>query len=323
MKNNNPMPTDLVMADAVSLSRAIQSRAVSCAEVMRAYLAAIDRLNPTYNAIVSLQDRGDLLQQADAADAAMARGESRGWMHGFPHAVKDLANTKGIRTTSGSPIAAHFVPEEDALFVRRLRAAGAILIGKTNVPEFGLGSQSYNPVFGTTLNAWNTTKTAGGSSGGAAVALALRLLPVADGSDFGGSLRNPAGWNNVIGFRPTPGLVPAGPNFEVYLSQLPTDGPMARNVPDLAMLMSVMAGADPSQPLSLSDPSPAAFTHSLDRDGKGLRIGWLGGWLRQLPMEAGVYDTCLASARTLEQAGCAVDDIDLPVSREHVWQTWL
>ncbi|MGL4324229.1 MAG: amidase [Beijerinckiaceae bacterium] len=322
MSVQNPAATGIVMMDAVALSKAIHKRIVSCREVMEAYLTHIERLNPAYNAIVSLQDRDGLLRQAEAADASLSAGQSRGWMHGLPHAVKDLANTKGIRTTSGSPIAANFVPEEDAIFVDRIRKAGAILVGKTNVPEFGMGSQSYNPVFGTTLNAYDPTRTAGGSSGGAAVGLALRMLPVADGSDFGGSLRNPSGWNNIAGFRPTPGMVPAGPNLEVYLSQLPTDGPMARNIPDLAMLMSVMAGPHDSQPLSINIKADA-FTGALDRNLKGVRIGWLGGYLRQLPLEDGVYETCLASTRTLEQAGCNVDDIDLPVSRDHIWQTWL
>lgn len=322
MPDNPASSNDPTLWDAVSLSRRIHARDISCHEVMAAFMARIDRLNPAYNAIVSLQDRADLLKQADEADAALARGQSCGWMHGFPHAVKDLANTKGIRTTSGSPVLADFVPAEDSIFVDRIRKAGAILIGKTNVPEFGLGSQSYNPVFGTTDNAWAPGRTAGGSSGGAAVALALRMLPVADGSDFGGSLRNPSGWNNIVGFRPTPGMVPAGPNFEVYLSQLPTDGPMARNIPDLAMLMSVMAGPDPSQPLSINIPADA-FTRSLDRDLKGVRIGWPGAYLRQLPLEPGIYDTCHASVRTFAQAGATVEDVELPISREHIWQTWL
>ncbi|OYU99235.1 MAG: amidase, partial [Burkholderiales bacterium PBB5] len=190
---------DIVQLDAVSLSRAIAERSVSCREVMLAYLAQIDRLNPKVNAIVSLQDREGLLKQADARDAQLARGERMGWMHGFPQAPKDLANTAGIVTTQGSPILRGDVPKADAIVVERARRSGAILIGKTNTPEFGLGSHTYNTVFGTTRNAYDTGRSAGGSSGGAAVALALNMLPVADGSDMMGSLRNPAGWNNVFG----------------------------------------------------------------------------------------------------------------------------
>src|SRR5262245_47318209 len=195
--------------EARELAQAIRSRAVSCAEVMTAYLDHIDRLNPLVNAIVSLQDRESLLRQAIERDRQLAAGEYLGWMHGMPQAVKDLVPTRGIRTTWGSPLYADFVPDEDAIVVERMRRAGAILIGKTNVPEFGLGSQTYNDVFGTTLNPYDRSRTAGGSSGGAAAALALRMLPVADGSDHAGSLRNPAAFNNVLGFRTTFGRVPA------------------------------------------------------------------------------------------------------------------
>ena len=180
--------------DACELSRLIHARAISCREVMAAYLDHIEPLNPRVNALVSLRDPELLLREADTKDDCLARGVSHGWMHGFPHAVKDLvAITRGIRTTQGSPLFADLVPEQDALLVQRLRCAGAIIIGKTNVPEFGLGSHTYNPVFGLTRNAYALDRTAGGSSGGAAVALALRMVPVADGSDTGGSLRNPAG----------------------------------------------------------------------------------------------------------------------------------
>ena len=201
------MPSDLVMMSAIELSAAIRTRRVSCREVMVAYLDHIERINPKVNAIVSLVERDTLLGEANKADAELSAGRVRGWMHGMPHAVKDLAVTKGICTTMGSPLFADWIPSEDAIFVERLRQSGAILIGKTNTPEWGLGSQCYNPVFGTTLNAYDQTRTAGGSSGGAAVALAMRMVPVADGSDFAGSLRNPAGWNNVYGFRPSSGRV--------------------------------------------------------------------------------------------------------------------
>ena len=197
------------MMDAVTLADAIRSRQVSCVEVMTAYLDHIDRLNPKVNAIVALQDRAALLAQSAERDAQLARGEVMGPLHGFPHAVKDLAPVKGIKTTLGSPILKDFVPAADSIMVERLRKAGAIFIGKTNTPEFGLGSHTYNPVYGVTRNAYDQSRSAGGSSGGAAVSLAMRMLPVADGSDYGGSLRNPAGWNNVFGFRTSYGLVPA------------------------------------------------------------------------------------------------------------------
>jgi amidase len=176
---------------------------------MTAYLDHIERLNPKVNAIVALQDRGWLLAQAGERDAQLARGELMGPMHGFPHAVKDTVPVKGIRTTLGSPILKDFVPTVDSIMVERLRKAGAIFIGKTNTSEFGLGSNTYNAVYGATANAYDQTRSAGGSSGGAAVALALRMLPLADGGDYAGSLRNPAGWNNVFGFRTSYGLVPA------------------------------------------------------------------------------------------------------------------
>ena len=201
---------ELVSLSALDLSQKIRSKQVSCVEAMQTYLAHIDRFNPKVNAIVSLQPADVLLQQAKERDTQLARGEILGWMHGFPHAVKDLAPTKEIRTSQGSPLL-DSVPDHDEIFVERLRRAGVILIGKTNVPEMGFGSQSYNPVFGTTLNAYDQTMCAGGSSGGAAVSLALRMLPVADGSDMMGSLRNPAGFNNVFGFRICYGRVRAQP----------------------------------------------------------------------------------------------------------------
>ena len=189
------------MMGAGALADAIAARRISCVEVMAAYLDHIDAVNPKVNAVVSLQDRDGLITQARARDEQAVRGESLGPLPGFPLAVKDLAAVRGIRSTWGTPILKDFVPTEDAPQVERLRAAGAIFIGKTNTPEFGLGSHTFNPVHGATLNAYDQTRSAGGSSGGAAVALALRMLPVADGSDYGGSLRNPAGWNNVLGFR--------------------------------------------------------------------------------------------------------------------------
>ncbi|MEO8653479.1 MAG: amidase family protein, partial [Ramlibacter sp.] len=223
-------PTDLLSWSAGDLSRRIAEHAVSCRELMKASLQRIDELNPRFNALVSLRPADKLMAEADARDRQLAQGQRLGWMHGFPVAVKDLADAKGLVTTMGSPATSRQPAARDALFVERMRRAGAIVIGKSNTPEFGLGSHTYNSVFGTTVNAYDETRTAGGSSGGAAVSLALRMVPVADGSDMGGSLRNPAAWNNAVGFRPSRGRVPAVPAEDVFYQQLATEGPMGRNV---------------------------------------------------------------------------------------------
>ncbi|MBZ5526702.1 MAG: amidase [Acidobacteriia bacterium] len=312
---------DLVKLDALDLSKAIHSKQVSCREVMQTFLGHIERFNPRVNAIVSLQPRDSLLKQAEERDAQLARGESLGWMHGFPHAVKDLAATRGIRTSGGSPLV-DGIPTEDEIFVERLRKNGVVLIGKTNVPEFGLGSQSYNPVFGAVGNAYDPTKTSGGSSGGASVSMALRMLPVADGSDMMGSLRNPAAFNNVIGFRPSCGRVPAGPSKEVFLEQLSTDGPMGRSIRDVAALLSVMAGPDPRAPRALDD-NPQLFLRPLERDFKGVRIAWLGDLGGHLPFEPGVLDLCKSSFKSFESLGCRVEEARFDFSPQLLWRTWL
>jgi len=311
----------IVMMDGMELSKAIHSKTVSCREVITAYLDHIARINPKVNAIVSLQDRDGLLKLAADRDAQMARGESMGWMHGFPHAVKDLASTKGIRTSGGSPLV-DGVPDHDAIFVERLHKSGVILIGKTNVPEFGLGSQSYNPVFGVTRNAYVQSKTSGGSSGGAAASLALRMLPVADGSDFMGSLRNPAAFNNVVGFRPSFGRVPAGPGGEVYLAEPHSAGPMGRSVRDVAMLLSVMAGPDDRAPLSI-EQDPAMFARPLERDFRGTRLGWMGDLGGRLQFEPGILDLCQQSFKAFESFGCKVEEARPEYSMERLWQTLL
>ncbi|TDP72632.1 amidase [Roseateles toxinivorans] len=312
--------TDLT---AHALSAAIRSRQVSCREVMQATLARIAAVNPLHNAIVSLRDADTLLREADGCDAVLASGQPVGWMHGLPQAIKDIAQTAGLRTTSGSPLLRDFVPAQDGLMVQRMRAAGCIIIGKTNTPEFGLGSHTFNEVFGLTRNAYDPSKSAGGSSGGAAVALATRMVSVADGSDFMGSLRNPAGWNNVFGFRPSQGRVPAWPANDVWVTQLSTEGPMARTVQDLALLLDTQSGYDPRVPLSL--PDHPSFAAALDGfEPKAARIGWLGDLGRYLPMEPGVLDVCEQALRRLTECGCTVDTIAKPgFAPEQVWQTWL
>ena len=320
-KSPVPRPADEITAlDALSLSRRIAAREVRCTEVMAAYLDRIDALNPAYNALVSVQPREALMAEAAARDAMLDRGESLGWMHGIPQAIKDLSATRGIRTTQGSRLYENAVPKDDAIFVRRMRESGAILVGKTNTAEFGLGSQTYNDVFGTTLNAFDPRLTAGGSSGGAAVALALNLLPVADGSDHAGSLRNPAAFNGVYGFRPTLGLVPTE-GRDVALPALGVVGPMARTVPDLALLLSVQSGYDPASPGS-SRESPARFLGPLRRDFAGARVGWLGDLGGHLPFEDGILDLCRGALGHLAEVGCVVEEADAGFEMERVWKAW-
>jgi amidase len=267
-------PCPITTLDAEALSRAIHARDVSCREVMQAYLARIDALNPHFNAFVNRAPAEDLLSQADACDAELAAGRSRGWMHGMPQAIKDTGHALGFPTTFGSPLLAGSMPSQDSVHVARMKAAGCIVVGKTNMPEFGLGSHTYNTLFGPTPNAWDTTVTAGGSSGGASVALALRLLPVADGSDFMGSLRNPAGWNHHFGLRPSQGRVPAFPKPELYVSQLGTDGPMGRTVRDVARLLGIQAGFDARAPLSLGDGDGGGWAGQGRRTGGSKAPAW-------------------------------------------------
>ena len=319
--------TDLITDwTASALSAAIHAKTVSCREVMQAYLARIHQVNPSVNAIIRLQDESTLLSQANERDAQLGRGESMGWMHGMPQAIKDLSNVAGLPTTQGSPLLRDFVPKEDSLMAARMKAAGCIVIGKTNTPEFGMGSHSFNAVFGVTRNPYDRSKTAGGSSGGAAVSLALRMLPVADGSDFMGSLRNPAAWNNVFGMRPSQGRVPMWPVTDGYISQLGTEGPMARTVQDLARLLTTQSGPDPRSPLALQDKPD--FSTSLHHfDAANLKIGWRIGWLNNLsgylPFEAGISDVCEQALRRFEGLGCHVVPADLGYSPERVWQAWL
>lgn len=310
----------LVGMSALDLTRALRARQMSCAEVMATFLDHISGLNPRVNALVSLEDAEGLMQQARVRDAQLARGEYLGRLHGLPHAVKDLAATAGIRTTRGSPLF-DTVPERDAILVERLRAAGAILIGKTNTAELGLGSQTYNPVFGTTLNAYDTSRTAGGSSGGAAVALALRMVPLADGSDMMGSLRNPAAYNNVFGFRPSAGRVPASTE-ELFLDPLSVAGAMARSVADLAILMSIIAGTDARAPQSGGE-DPGEFLQPLERDLRGTRVAWLGDLGGYLPFEPGILELCESACGVLANLGCLVEEAPLPCSPAALWEAWV
>ncbi|MER9163873.1 amidase [Mesorhizobium sp. M0715] len=320
-KHAVPPASDICRLSAVELARAIRERELSVREVVAAFLDRIEAVNPLVNAIVSLRDRADILRDADAADASLSRAEAAGPLFGLPIAIKDLASTTGLRTSFGSPIFADFVPQEDDFFVERIRNAGAIIIGKTNVPEFGLGSNTYNAVFGPTLNAFDPALTAGGSSGGAAVALALDMVPVADGSDFGGSLRNPAAWNNVFGFRPSQGLVPGGPDFEVFHAQMGVDGPMGRNVRDMALLLDVQAGYHPHAPLSYE--KPGSFLEGLGIPATGGRIAWLGDLHGHLPVETGILGLCEAALGRFAEASFTTEPLLPDFDFEALWQAFV
>ena len=315
------LPTEITALSASQLSDAIRNGQVSCVETMQAYLERIDRFNPVHNAIVSMLDDDACLAQARLADEELARGVYRGWLHGIPHAVKDLADAQGLPTSNGSPIVAGTMPEADDLHIARIRQAGAIFIGKTNVPEFGMGSQTYNNVFGVTRNAYDTELAAGGSSGGAAVGMATRMLPIADGSDMMGSLRNPAAFNNVIGFRPSQGRVPRTPE-DLFYNQLSTNGPMGRDVTDTIRLLDTMAGFDSRAPMMMRDDLPE-FGSYRPRPPEGLAIGWLGDLNGHLAMEPGVTELCEQALGEFESHGARYEGV-LPVfDMDRLWRCWI
>lgn len=294
------MSQDLVFEDASSLSARLQKREISAVEILEAHLAQIERVNPTVNAICTL-DADHALQTARDLD----NGPITGPLHGVPVGIKDLSPTKGIRTTYGSPIFENWVPDFDALPVERLKKAGAVVVGKTNTPEFGAGSQTFNPIFGPTLNAYDTTKTCGGSSGGSAVALACGMVPLATGSDLGGSLRNPAAWSNVVGFRTTLGRVPSYPDTLGYNS-LSVQGPMGRTVDDVALQLSVLAGPDNRVPGCLPEPG-SDFAIDLGRSFQGVRVAWspdLGGY----PIDSRVTAVLEKQRQVFADLGCIVEE---------------
>jgi amidase len=287
---------------ARELARAIRERELSAREVVAAHLDRIEAVNPTVNAIVSLRPEA-ALAEAEAADRQVPAGP----LHGLPIAIKDLEDTAGIRTTYGSRAFADHVPDADSLLVSRLRAAGAIIVGKTNTPEFGTGSHTFNEVFGATRNPWALDRSAGGSSGGAGAALAAGMLPIADGSDLGGSIRNPASFNNVVGLRPTPGLVPNGVDGDIW-EAMTVVGPMARTVGDLALMLTAIAGPDPRMPLSHGDPQ--AFSGELAGAVAGLRVGWcpdVGG----LPIDPAVAAVLEQARERFVALGATVEDVAL------------
>jgi len=293
--------SELCFTPAVRLARLLRTRKISATELMRAFIAQVERVNPRVNAIVTfVPERA--LKAARALDRSKA---SRGPLAGLPIAYKDLVPTKGIRTTQGSPIYRDHVPTEDHAIVERLSAAGAITLGKTNTPEFGAGSQTFNAVFGATKNPYDLTKTCGGSSGGAAAAVACGMLPFADGSDLAASLRNPGNYCNVVGFRPTPGRVPGWPAANAW-DTLAVMGPVARTVEDAAFLFSCMAGPDPRAPTSIAEPG-SIFRKSLVRNFRKIRIAWsrdMGG----LPMDPRVTAVLETQLKVFEGLGCVVEE---------------
>jgi amidase len=308
---------------ATEMVKRIRAKELSCREVMEAHLNQIERVNPIVNAIVTRLPSEQALALADAADAGLAQGQQIGPLHGLPIAHKDLVPTKGMRTTYGSPIYKDFVPDHDGLIVERLKEAGAIKIGKTNTPEFGAGSQTFNPVFGETLNPYDITKTCGGSSGGAAVSLACGMLPLADGSDMGGSLRNPGNFCNITGFRTSPGRVPMWPRLTGWFP-ISVEGPMARTVQDLALMLGAIAGPDPRSPIAINEPG-SVFARPLERDFKDVRIAWsknLGG----LPVDKRVTRALENQRHVMEDLGCIVEEGQPDFSDADeifkVWRAW-
>jgi amidase len=307
MNENHTWQSDpICFMSAVELADKIRTGSLAATEVMQAFLDQIDRLNPALNAIPTLIPPEKALEMAALADDSLARGEHLGPLHGLPIAIKDLADVAGIHTSRGSPLFNDYFPQRDSLFVERIRRAGALIIGKTNVPEFGAGSHTFNSVFGATRNPYNLQKSAGGSSGGAAVSLATGMLPLADGSDMGGSLRNPAAFNNVFAIRPSMGRVPSNTVNTGWMVRHATEGPMARNVPDACLLMSVMAGHDPVDPLSIREGG-GQFLEPLERNFKGSRIAW-GGDMGCLVVEPEILEVCEKSLKTFRDLGIVVDD---------------
>ncbi len=314
--------SEICFLTATELIRCIREKKLSASEVMEAHLTQIDRVNPKVNAVVTVLPE-QAMDAAKAADKALACGKNVGVLHGLPVAHKDLVPTRGIRTTMGSPIFKDFVPERDGLIVERLKKAGAITIGKTNTPEFGAGAQTYNEVFGATLNPYDTSKTCAGSSGGAAVSLASGLQPIADGSDTGGSLRLPASFCNVVGFRTSPGRVPVWPN-ELGWFPISVQGPMARTVQDAALMLSAIAGPDARAPIAIVEPGNM-FSRPLDRDFKDVRIAWsrdLGG----LPVDSRVTQVIDGQQQVFESLGCIVEEAEPNFTDADeifkIWRAW-
>ena len=315
---------ELCFTGASNLSELLRAKKVSAVESMKAHLDQIQRMNPKVNAMVTLVEEEKLLGEALAADQALAKGNWMGPLHGMPIAVKDLKLTKGIRTTFGSPLFREFIPNEDCLVVEREKKAGGIVLGKTNVPEFGLGSQTFNKVFGATRNPYDLNKTCGGSTGGGAVAVACGMAPLADGSDYGGSLRNPPNFCGVVGLRTSPGRVPNPPSTTVW-QPFSVIGPVARNVKDCAFFLSVLAGPDARIPISIEQPGSAFAAPLEGRNFKGVRVAMFRDM--GLPWEPEVKEAIRAQGKFFEALGCIVDEAEPDFSDANecfvAWRHWL
>ena len=303
---------DLTDLAAIDLATAIKAREVSCLEVMQTFLERIDTLNPTLNALINLAPQEDCLMLARQADKAIHAGNYRSWLHGIPIAIKDLSNAQGFSTTSGSALFTDYMPSHDDPHVERIRTAGGIVIGKTNVPEWGLGGHTENSVFGLTCNARDQAVSAGGSSGGAATAVASHMLPLADGSDMMGSLRTPAAFQSLVGFRPTPDAVPVPTEMDPMELGLVSIGPIARNVADATALFLTVSGQARVLPSQLTPTSPLS----------PIRIGWLGDAGGYWPVEEGILTDCEKGLARLTLAGASVDLCNTLPAMEELWQCW-
>ena len=313
---------DLCFLSATEQSKLIRSQKISVQELIRAHLDQIERYNPVLNAIVTLT-ADSAMAEAYAADQQLEKNTKVGILHGLPVAHKDLFLTKGVRTTFGSLAFEDFVPDVDSLPVERLKKAGGISLGKTNTPEFGAGSQTFNAVFGSTPNPYDLTKTCGGSSGGGAVALASGMISIADGTDLGGSLRNPASFCNLVGIRPSVGRVPSWPeSLGWYTMSVP--GPMARTVQDVALAMAAMSGPDDRSPISLEAPGEICL-NPLTRSFKACKIAFsanLGG----LPVEPEVAKVVESTRAVFQDLGCEVINDEPNISEADeifmLWRAW-
>jgi amidase len=324
IERENGPSEEICFAGANVLAELLRTKKISAVEIMKAHLSQIARVNAKVNAIVTLVDEQQLLKEARLADDALAAGKWLGPLHGLPIGVKDLHETKGIRTTYGSPLYANSIPANDCLLVEREKKAGGIVIGKTNVPEFGLGSQTFNSVFGATRNPYDLSKTCGGSTGGGAAAVACGMVPLADGSDYGGSLRNPPNFCSVVGLRPSPGRVPNTP-VDLAWQTFSVSGPVARNVKDCAFFLSVLAGPDDRIPISIDQPG-SQFTQRLaGRDFRGVRVAMFRDM--GLPWEPEVREAIRAQSKVFEAIGCAVEEAE-PDYRDAnecflAWRHWM
>ncbi|KAA0889997.1 amidase [Pusillimonas sp. ANT_WB101] len=314
---------EIVDWDAVTLSKRILSKDVSCVEVLGAFTQQIDRLNPIVNAIVNRQPQNELYSSAVKLDKMLQRGVALGPMHGFPQAPKDILPAKGMITSKGSPIFQKQVSTSDSAAFQRMREGGSIFVGRTNSPEYGLGGHTFNSLYGVTRNPFDISKSAGGSSGGAGVAVALNMLPVADGTDMMGSLRTPAAFNNIFGMRTSVGCVPHGPSDEVFFQQFSVSGPIARNVPDLALLLSVQAGYDSRLPLTRKQDNPRLFSSCLDHDFTNIKVAWLGDLEGRLPMDSGLMEVYQNALPYFSAVGCNVEAARLDFDVEELWNAWI